>query len=209
MREERVQPFSDHGDQQQWAQLTRPGDQRVARRPVLAHHALRLVTGPVIEIFLELALDDAALFLDNQHLFLVGHEGQRIAARQRPDHADLVDVDAEPAAGGLIQPEQPQRLHQVEMPFAGGHDPVARIGNVVDPPVNRIGLHEGLDRVQLGAYAGFNLRARHVGRAYMQATRRRREHGLDECSLCRDLDRLARLNRFRDRLEPDPGAGKP
>ena len=73
------------------------------------------MAGIVVEIFLELALDDAALFLDHEDLALLAHEFQRVVMRQRPDHADLVDVDAEPPAFGLVEPEQPQRLHQVEV----------------------------------------------------------------------------------------------
>jgi hypothetical protein len=69
---------------------------------MLADHALRLVAGPVVEILLELAFDDAALFLDHQHFALAPDEIERRAPRQRPDHADLVDVDAQRPAARLV-----------------------------------------------------------------------------------------------------------
>ena len=72
----------------------------------LADHALRLVTGIVVEIFLELALDDAALFLDHENLALLADELQRIMMGERPHHPDLVDVDADAPALGFSQAQQ-------------------------------------------------------------------------------------------------------
>ena len=60
-------------------ELADPGDQPVVVLVALADHALGLVAGIVVEILLELALDDAALLLDDEHLLLVADEGERAA----------------------------------------------------------------------------------------------------------------------------------
>lgn len=136
---------------------------------MFADHARRLVAGPVIEILLELAFDDAAFFLDHQHFFLAAHKIQRVAAGQRPDHADLVDVDAQPAAGGLVHAQQAQRFHQVQMALAGGDDAKSGVLDVIDVPVDRVGLNKGLNGFQLGTDAGFDGGAGQVGGAHVQA----------------------------------------
>ncbi len=111
----RVQPSRYDRRQQARRQFADPGHQRLVVLVVLADHPLRLVTGIVVEIFLELAFDDAALLLDHEDLALLPHEFQRVVMGERPHHPDLVDIDAEPPAFGLGQAEQLQRLHQVEM----------------------------------------------------------------------------------------------
>ena len=132
----------------------------------------RLVAGIVVEIFLELAFDDAALFLDDEDLRLLPDELQRVATRQRPHHADLVDVDAKLAAGGFVEAEQAQRFHQVEMALAGGDDAEGGVGNVVDAAVDRVGFGEGEDRHLLRLHPLLDLRAGQVRPAIVQAGRR-------------------------------------
>ena len=127
------------------------------------------MAGPVVEILLELAFDDAALLLDDQHLVLVAHEVERVAAGQRPDHADLVDVDAERAAFGLADAEQAQRLHQVEMALAGRDDAEAGVLDVMDVAVDRIGFGEGMDGLLLGLHAFLDLRPGQVKPAVVQS----------------------------------------
>ena len=68
---------------------------------------MRLVAGIIVEVFLELALDDAALLLDDQDFALAAHEFERAARRERPDHADLVDIEADLPAGRLVESQQP------------------------------------------------------------------------------------------------------
>ena len=128
VREDAVEAAGDERHEEAGGELAGPGDEAVVVLVALADHALGLVAGVVVEIFLELALDDAALLLDDEHLLLVADEGERGAPGERPDHADLVDVDAEAAAGGLVEAEEAQRLHQVEVALAGGDEAVARLG---------------------------------------------------------------------------------
>ena len=68
----------------------------------LAHHALRLLAGEVVEILLELAFDDAPLLFYDQQFALAPGEGQRALVLQRPDHADLVDVEADLGGARLV-----------------------------------------------------------------------------------------------------------
>ena len=206
--EDAVQPPGDDGQQQARRQFAGPRHQPFAGLVALADHGVRLVARPVVEIFLELALDDAALFLDDEDLLLLLDEIQRVAPRQRPHHADLVDVDAEFAALLFADAEQAQRLHQVEMRLAGGDDAEAGVPDVVDVAVDRIGLGEGEDGVLLRLHPLLDLRAGQVRPAVMQPARRRREIGRPEVSVCRKVDRGRRFHRFRDRLETDPHARK-
>jgi hypothetical protein len=174
----RVEPPGDDGQQQGGRQFAGPRHQPFARLVALADHHARLVAGPVVEILFELAFDDAALFLDDEDLFLFPDEIQRVAARQRPHHADLVDVDAKLAALGLAKTEQAQRLHQVEMALAGGNDAEAGILDVVDAAVDRVGLGKGEDGVLLRFHPLLDLRTRQIRPAVVQPARRRHVIGL-------------------------------
>ena len=111
LREEAVEAAGDERREEAGGELAGPGDEAVVVLVALADHALGLVAGVVVEILLELALDDAALLLDDEDLLLVADEGERAAPGERPDHADLVDVDAEAAAGALVEAEEAERLH--------------------------------------------------------------------------------------------------
>ncbi len=170
-----VETLGDDRHQHARRQLAGPRHQPLAVLVALSDHGVRLVARPVIEIFLELALDDAALFLDDQHLLLALHEAQRVTAGERPDHADLVDVDTEFAAFGLADAEETERLHQVAVALAGGDDAEFRVVHVVDVAVDRVGLGEGEHGLLLGLHAFFDLRAGKIGPAVMQAAGRRGE----------------------------------
>ena len=57
-------------------------------------------------MLLELALDDPAFLLDHEELLFSTREPERIAAREGPDHPDLVDVDPKRPAAALVQPQK-------------------------------------------------------------------------------------------------------
>ena len=80
-----------------------------------ADHAFRLAARIVVKVLLELAFDDAAFLLDDEHFVLALHEVERASRLQRPDHADLVNVDADASRFFCIDAEQSQCLHQVEV----------------------------------------------------------------------------------------------
>src|SRR2546426_10447184 len=66
----------------------------------LADHARRAHAFlPVVELFLELVLDELALFLDYQDLFQPVGEAPRALRLERPRHGDLVG-----AQGGVPRP---------------------------------------------------------------------------------------------------------
>ena len=175
---------------------------------MFADHATGFVPRPVVEIFLELAFDDAALFLDHQHFFRVGNKGQRITPRQGPDHADFVDIDAKTAAGGFVQPQQTQRLHQIQMALAGGDDAKGGIVQIIDTPVDRVGLDKGFDGAELMLQPGLDFGAWHVRAAHMQPAGRWRDLGERKRAVRLQRHRLPAFHRLGNRFEPDPCAGK-
>ena len=69
----------------------------------LADHARRAHAFlPVVELFLELVLDELALFLDHQDLFQPVGEAPRALRLERPRHGDLVDAQADVARDALV-----------------------------------------------------------------------------------------------------------
>jgi hypothetical protein len=64
----------------------------------------RTVGAPAVQLFLQLVLDDLALLLDDQDLAQPSRELARDGRLERPDDVDLVQADAEPAAGVLVEP---------------------------------------------------------------------------------------------------------
>jgi hypothetical protein len=71
----------------------------------LAQHVGAHVGAPVVQLFLELVFDDLALFLHHQDLLQPGGEVARDGGFQRPHHVDLVQADAQLAAGVVVQPQ--------------------------------------------------------------------------------------------------------
>ena len=94
-------------------QFADPGYEAFAVLVLLADHAVGLAARVVVEVLLELALDDPAFFLDDQHLDFFLHEVERTLWLEWPDHTDFVDVDAESARFRLLDAEQAKGLHQV------------------------------------------------------------------------------------------------
>ena len=110
---------------------------------ILADHALRLLARIIVEVLFELALDDAALFFDNQHFVLALYEVESAPWLQWPDHADLVYVDADTLGLARTYPQQPQRFHEIEMGFARRDDAEARPWHIEDLAVDRVGCGKG------------------------------------------------------------------
>ena len=206
--EDRVEALRQNAGEKARRELARPGDEALALFVVLADHALGLRARIIVKVFLELAFDDAALFLDHEDLALALHEFHGVVERQRPHHADLVDVDAMLTAGGLVEADEAQGLHQIEMGLAGGNDAIGCIWNVVDPPVDGVRLGEGIDGVLLRLHALFDLRPRQIRPAVVQAARRRREIGLVELARRAQFNGGAGLDDLRYGLEADPHAGE-
>ena len=190
-------------------ELADPRHQPVAVEVLLADHALRFSSRVVVEVFLELRFDDAALLFDDEYFTLVLHEFQRALRFERPDHADLVDVESDAPRFRLVDAEDAQGLDQIEMALAGRHDAVARIGYVEDCAVDRIRGSERERCCLLRFQPLFDLRAREIRPAVVQPGRRRREVRGVELRVRRQLERHRRFHRFRDGFESDPHARVP
>ena len=101
---------------------------------------------------------------------------------QRPDHADLVDVDANTTALLRIDAEQAQCFHEVEMRLARCHDAETRVRYVEDLAVNRVGGGEGQCGRFLRLESFLDLWSGKVRPAVVQAGRRHDEvAGVTNC----------------------------
>ena len=116
----------------------------------LAYHARRALAGfPGVELFLDLVLDQLALFFHHQDLFQPLREAARALRLERPGHRDLVDPQADVARDGFIDAEVRERLHGVAEAFAGGDEAQLRVGAIPDDPIQAVGAHIGERRVNL------------------------------------------------------------
>ncbi|MDT4825520.1 hypothetical protein FQZ97_588070 [compost metagenome] len=136
---------------------------------VLADHGGARRGRVVIELVLELLLDHGPFFLDHQHLAQAVREFAHAVRLQRPHHADLVQADAEGAAGGIVQPQVQQRLARVAVGLAAGDDAQAVIGTLDHIAVEAVGAHIGQRRRPLELHHARLGRERVVGPADMQA----------------------------------------
>ena len=93
----------------------------------LADHARAHILAPVVEFFLQLILDQLALFFDHQDLFQSFGEMAHTFRFQRPDHADLVEADADFGGQRIVDAKIIEGLAYVEIGFAGGYDSEARV----------------------------------------------------------------------------------
>ncbi len=130
------------------------------------------VFAPVVELFLELILDDLALFLHHQNFLQPGGEFAGELRLERPDHGDLVQTDAELRAGVDVQPEIVQGLTGIVIGLARGHDAQPRVRAVDDGVVQAIGADIGQRRVPLHIHQPCLLGQRRVGDADVHAVRR-------------------------------------
>ena len=155
----------------------------------------------------DLLLDNAALFLDDDDFRLAAHEGGGALFLDRPGKADLVDIDAELAAGGAVQPKKAERFHQVAMRLAGGDKSDAGIVIAMDHTVDRICRGENGGSVQFGLHPVFQMQPRRIRPADVQPVggvgqRRAREGGER-----RKIDRGSGLDQLGDGFHAHPQPG--
>src|SRR5262245_14967122 len=97
----------------------------------LADHARRAHAFlPVVELFLDLVLDQLALFLDHQDFFQALREAPRALRLERPGHRDLVDAQTDLSCRFFIDTQIRQRLHYVAERLAGGDDAQPRFRRI-------------------------------------------------------------------------------
>lgn len=175
----------------------------------LAVHARTHVVAVVVQLFLELVFEDLALLFHHQDLLQALGKGARAVCFQRPYTADLVQANADAAAGVLIKAEVDQRLTYVEVRLAGGHDAEARLRRIEHHAVELVGPHVRQAGVPLVVeQAGF-LHQRRIGPADVQAALRHGEiFGQDDLRAMRiDVHRGGRFHHVRHALHRHPQAG--
>ena len=209
-RVERRDPPGDGAGDERGAQLPGHRDEGGAVLVGLADDPGTFAVGQVVEQVLQLFLDDAPLLLDDEYLVEAAGEGRHALGLQGPDHADLVDGDAELARGGGVDPQVVQGLAHVETGLARGHDAEPAPGSRQHGPVQGIGAAEG-ERGRDLAFVEPDLLLEPVVRpAEVQPVGRQLEVvGRDDGGTGRvDVDDGRALGVVRKRLESDPQAGK-
>ena len=177
----------------------------------LAQHRGPHIGAPVVQLFLDLVLDDLALFFDHQNLLQSLGKVARDAGLQGPDHVDLVQADAELAAGGIVQTQVDQRLARVVVGFAAGDDAKAVVRAFNDVVVELVGTHIGQRGVPLVVHQARLLLQRRIGPADVQAAwRHGKVFGQDDFYAVRvDRHTAGRLHHLLDRLHARPHAREP
>lgn len=177
----------------------------------LAQHIGAHVRTPVVQLFLELVFDHLALLFHDQDLLQALREVAGDGGFQRPHHIDLVQADAQAAAGVVVQTQVVQRLAGVVPGLAAGDDAEAVVGRGNHVVVQTVGPHIGQRRVPLVVHhAGFLIQRR-IGPADVQTAVGHREvFGQQNLHPVRiHADAAGRLHDLLDRLQAGPQAGEP
>ncbi|MNL01995.1 hypothetical protein D3C87_1224830 [compost metagenome] len=197
------------GRQQPVVLRDRPFAARVVSLVELAVHLGAHVVAPVVQLLLERVFHDLALFLDHEDFLQPLGELARAVRFQRPHAAHLVEADAQPRAGLVIEAEVGQRLAGVEVGLAGGHDAETRVRRVDLDPVELVGAHIGQAGVPLVVKQARFLIQRRVGPADVQAALRQDEvvgqHDLHAVGV--QFDRGRRFHHVGHALHGHPEAG--
>src|SRR5260221_2376718 len=113
----------------------------------LADHLRR--TGLAVEHFLQLRLDQPALFLHDDDFVEAFGEFCRAARFQRPRHADLVDAKAKPRRFGAADTQILHSLTHIHVGLAAGCDAQLRVRRIHDDLVELVGQRKCLGGLQL------------------------------------------------------------
>ena len=205
--EEATKTGCEEAGNQFGAQFANVRDQRAAQLILFADNQNLAGTVRLGHVLLDLALDNAALFLDHEDFFLAVHEVQDAAALQGPDHAHLVDIQTHVPGLVFVNTEQIEGFQQVKVPLAGGDNTKAGFLIVEQAPVNAVGPGKGLNGRELVFDAGFQLGAGQIRPAVMKAAFRRGEIVRSDKIRCwRNFHRSRAFHGFRYGLEADPAA---
>jgi hypothetical protein len=130
---------------------------------------------------------------------------------QRPDHAHLVQPDAELPAGVVVEPQVEQRLARVVVGLAAGDQAESVVRTLDHVVVQAVGADIGQRGIPLVMEQARFLVERMVGPADVQAARGHLEirGNLDLHVLRVDHRRGAGLDDLLDRLHARPDAGEP
>jgi len=202
---------SDHGRRQFATGRQQPVAVRL--RPFallveLADDARAHVLAPVVELLLELVFEQLALFLDDEDLLQPFGEMPHAFGFQRPDHADLVEPDADLGGEPVVDAEVVESLAHVQIGLAAGDDAQARVRAVDDDLVELVGAGVGQCGVELVVQQALFLHQAVVRPSDVEPARRQRGIGQRDLDAMRvDVNRSGGLDRVGHRLEGDPAAG--
>src|SRR6185295_19900468 len=208
----RVEPkhaLREHACDQRRGELAVRRQQPLAALVTLADDQRPSARLPVVELLLELALDDAALLLDDDDLLEpVGETADRLGL-ERPAHPDLEQLDADLRRALLIDAEVVEGLERIEMSLAGRHDAETRRAALDHRAVEIVRPHERERRAQLVPLEAVLLIVRWIGPTDIEAARRHIEDRRHDPHLLRQqLERLRRVRRLLRDLEADPAAAE-
>ena len=175
----------------------------------LADDARADVVAPVEQLLLDLVLDDLAALLDDEDLFETDREFAHALRLQRPRHADLVEPQADLGGDLRGDAEFAQRLADVLVALARGHDAEARVRRIHGDAVDLVGAGKGDRGKALVVLQAAVLLVAVVGPAQIEPARRHLEIGRDDegLHLVGEIDLRRGLHRLGDHLHADPAAG--
>ena len=170
----------------------------------LANHFGRAVLA--VENFLQLRLDQSALFLHDDDFLEAFGEFHRAARLERPGHADLVDTKPESCRFGVVDAEILQRLAHIHIGLAAGCDAQLRVRRIHDNLVELVGQRKRLCCLELVGMQPRFLIERRIGPADVQPAVRHVEIGgrHDTHAFRIDVDRSARIDRVFHAFQADP-----
>ena len=141
----------------------------------LAHHPGPHVLAPVVELFLQLVFQHLALLFHHQDFVQPLGELAHPFRFQGPDHAHLVEADADLGGQLLVDAQFVQGLHHVQIGLAGGDDAQAWRRGVDDDAVEPVGPGVGEGGVELEVGEAGLLHQGRVGPADVEAVGRQFE----------------------------------
>ena len=203
------QPLGQRTRQRGDAQFLGEGQEALVVLVHLADDARADVVAPVEQFLLDLILDDLAAFLDDEDLLEPDREFAHAFRLQRPGHADLVKPQADLGGDFGRDAEFAQRLPDVLVALARGHDAEPGVRRIHGDAVDLVGAGKGDRGKALVVLQPPVLIVAVVGPAQIEAARRHLEIGGNDegLHLVGEIDLGRGLHRLGDHLHADPAAG--
>ena len=140
---EAQQPLGERACQRGDAEFFGEGQEALVVVVHLADDARADVVAPVEQLLLDLVLDDLAALFDDEDLFEADGEFAHALRLQRPGHADLVEPQTDLGGDLRGDAEFAQRLPDVLVALARGHDAEPRVRRIHGDAVDLVGAGKG------------------------------------------------------------------